>query len=856
MKHLVIVESPAKAKTIEKYLGKDFTVRSSFGHIRDLPKKGMGIDLTSFTPAYEVSADKKTVVSELKKLAKTADTVWLATDEDREGEAIAWHLAQALSLPVDSTKRIVFHEITKPAIEHAVSHPRTLDLHLVDAQQARRVVDRLVGFELSPVLWKKVRTGLSAGRVQSVAVRLIVEREREIQSFQPQASFRLTASLLADNLAFAAKRNKDLADQAAAEQFLQALAKSTFTVAGLEAKPASRSPRPPFTTSTLQQEAAQKLGFSVKQTMSVAQRLYESGKITYMRTDSVNLSDIALGQAGNVIRERFGAEYHQVRKYKTKSAGAQEAHEAIRPTDLSKDMVDGERNEQRLYQLIWKRTLASQMAEAKFERTTAEITISALPNEVLIAKGEVLLFDGFIRAYDDRSDDDEANDEGRLPPMQVGQTIQLQAAMAKETFSRPPARFHEAALVKALEEMGIGRPSTYAPTISTVQDRGYVVKEDREGTPRQLVLLALESGQVTKTTQTEMTGSEKNKLFPTDIAGIVTDFLIAHFPEVIDYQFTARMEDRFDTVAEGKAEWRATVAQFYQTFHAQVSDAETISRAEVSQARVLGVDPVSGKPVLVRMGRFGAFAQLGGNEEETGEKPAYASLRNTQRMDTIKLEEALDLFKLPRDLGNTTDILSAYSADGTLFAVEAGTPLVVKRGPFGLYIQAGKLNVTLKGFDPLDITLEEASALVQAKLTQEANKVVKKFEGSDVQILNGQWGPYIADTVNKINAKIAKTENPHDLTLEECLRRLAETPSKPIKGRGKKAAPAAKKATSKTTTKKAAAVSVTSESAPKKTATKAKATTKKTASKTETPSSAAAPKVTRKRKTTAQTEGE
>jgi DNA topoisomerase-1 len=855
MKHLVIVESPAKAKTIEKYLGKDFTVRSSFGHIRDLPKKGMGIDLTSFTPAYEVSADKKTVVSELKKLAKTADTVWLATDEDREGEAIAWHLAQALSLPVDSTKRIVFHEITKPAIEHAVSHPRTLDLHLVDAQQARRVVDRLVGFELSPVLWKKVRTGLSAGRVQSVAVRLIVEREREIQAFQPQASFRLTASLLADNLAFAAKRNKDLADQAAAEQFLQALAKSTFTVAGLEAKPASRSPRPPFTTSTLQQEAAQKLGFSVKQTMSVAQRLYESGKITYMRTDSVNLSDIALGQAGNVIRERFGAEYHQVRKYKTKSAGAQEAHEAIRPTDLSKDMVDGERNEQRLYQLIWQRTLASQMSDAKFERTTAEITISALPNEALIAKGEVSLFDGFIRAYDDRSEDDD-KDEGRLPPMQVGQTIQLQAAMAKETFSRPPARFHEAALVKALEEMGIGRPSTYAPTISTVQDRGYVVKEDREGTPRQLVLLALESGQVTKTTQTEITGSEKNKLFPTDIAGIVTDFLIAHFPEVIDYQFTARMEDRFDIVAEGKAEWRETVAQFYAPFHAQVEAAENISRAEVSQARVLGVDPVSGKPVSVRMGRFGAFAQLGGNEEETGEKPAYASLRNTQRMDTIKLEEALDLFKLPRDLGNTTDILSAYSADGTLFAVEAGTPLVVKRGPFGLYIQAGKLNVTLKGFDPLDITLEEASALVQAKLEQEANKVVKKFEGSDIQILNGQWGPYIADTVNKINAKIAKTENPHDLTLEECLRRLAETPSKPIRGRGKKAAPAAKKAASKTTTKKAAAVSVTSESAPKKTATKAKATTKKAASKTETPSSAAAPKVTRKRKTTAQTEGE
>lgn len=835
MKHLVIVESPAKAKTIEKYLGKDFTVRSSFGHIRDLPKKGMGIDLTSFTPAYEVSADKKSVVSELKKLAKEVDTVWLATDEDREGEAIAWHLAQALNLDVSTTKRIVFHEITKPAIEKAVTHPRTLDVNLVDAQQARRVVDRLVGFELSPVLWKKVRTGLSAGRVQSVAVRLIVEREREIQSFQAQASFRLTASLLANQQAFAAKRNKDLNDQASAEAFLQALSNARLTVTSLEAKPASRSPRPPFTTSTLQQEAAQKLGFSVKQTMTIAQRLYESGKITYMRTDSVNLSDIALGQAGNVIRDRFGDQYHQVRKYKTKSAGAQEAHEAIRPTDLSKDMVDGERNEQRLYQLIWKRTLASQMSEAKFERTTAEIAMSNLTNEFLVAKGEVLLFDGFIRAYDDRQDDDEANDEGRLPPMQVGQTIQLQAAMAKETFSRAPARFHEAALVKALEEMGIGRPSTYAPTISTVQDRGYVVKEDREGTPRQFCVLTLENGHLKQAEQTEMTGSEKNKLFPTDIAGIVTDFLIAHFPEVVDYQFTARMEDRFDTVAEGKAEWRETVAQFYQPFHHQVEAAETISRSEVSQARELGVDPVSGKPVLVRMGRFGAFAQLGGNEEDTGEKPVYASLRSTQRMDTIKLEEALDLFKLPRELGATTDILSAYSSDGSLFAVESGTPLVVKRGPFGLYIQAGKLNVTLKGFDPLDITLEEASALVQAKLEQEANKVVKKFEGSDIQILNGQWGPYIADTVNKVNAKIAKTENAHDLTLEECIRRLAEAPSKPMRGRGKAAAKAPAKKTA--------------------TAKKAPAAKKVVASNEGTEVSVAKPKATRKKAVVSESEG-
>lgn len=802
MKHLVIVESPAKAKTIEKYLGEGFTVRSSFGHIRDLPKKGMGIDLTTFTPDYEISADKKTVVAELKKLAKEADDVWLATDEDREGEAIAWHLAAALKLDVNYTKRIVFHEITKPAIEHAVQSPRTLDIHLVDAQQARRVVDRLVGFELSPVLWKKVRTGLSAGRVQSVAVRLIVEREREIQQFQPKASFRLSAHLLANQKVFVAKRTKDLLDEAQAQAFLQALSCAQLTVASLEAKPATRAPRAPFTTSTLQQEAAQKLGFSVRQTMTIAQRLYESGKITYMRTDSVNLSDVALAQAAQVIKHRFGDEYHQARRYKTNSAGAQEAHEAIRPTDLSKEMIDGERNEQRLYQLIWKRTLASQMSEARFERTTAEIAIDNMADERLIAKGEVLLFDGFIRAYDDRNEDDEQDDESRLPPMHVGQVIQLQAAMAKETFTRPPARFHEAALVKALEEMGIGRPSTYAPTISTVQDRGYVVKEDRDGSPRTARLLSLEKGQVNLEVITETVGAERNKLFPTDIAGIVTDFLVAHFPEIIDYQFTAKMEHQFDRIAEGKAAWQETIAHFYQPFHQQVEAAEHVSRAEVSQARMLGQDPVSGKPVSVRMGRYGAFVQLGANEEETGEKPMYASLRSTQRMDTISLTEALDLFKLPRELGTTPTLMSAYSHDGTVFAVEAGTPLVVKRGPFGLYIQAGKLNVTLKGFDPLEITLDEASALVQAKLDQEANKVVKQFPGSTIQILNGRWGSYITDSATKVNAKIAKGENALDLTLEDCQKRLAEAPVKPT--RGKKTTPVRPAAKAKSTTKSSA----------------------------------------------------
>jgi DNA topoisomerase-1 len=841
MKHLVIVESPAKAKTIEKYLGKDFTVKSSFGHIRDLPKKGMGIDLTTFTPDYEVSADKKSVVSELKKLAKECDQVWLATDEDREGEAIAWHLAQALKLDVNTTKRIVFHEITKPAIEKAVAQPRTLDLHLVNAQQARRVVDRLVGFELSPVLWKKVRTGLSAGRVQSVAVRLIVERERDIQQFVPESAFRLTAGLEVEGQAFSAKRTKELSDVAQAQGYLQALIGAQLRVESVEAKPASRSPRAPFTTSTLQQEAAQKLGFSVKQTMTIAQRLYESGKITYMRTDSVNLSDIALAQATSVIKERFGNQYHQFRKYKTKSAGAQEAHEAIRPTDLSRDMVDGERNEQRLYQLIWKRTLASQMAEAKFERTTAEISISSMQDEYLTAKGEVLVFDGFIRAYDDRAEDE--SEEGRLPPMQVGQAVQLTAAMAKETFSRAPARYHEAGLVKALEEMGIGRPSTYAPTISTVQERGYVVKEDREGTPRHIQVLSLEQGKITQTQLTEMAGSEKNKLFPTDIAGIVNDFLVANFPEVVDYHFTARMEQTFDTIAEGQADWKVSVEQFYKPFHGQVESAENISRAEVSQARLLGVDPVTGKNIYVRMGRFGAFAQLGeNNEEDSGEKPVYASLRGSQRMDTIKLEEALDLFKLPRHLGATPELLSAYSSDGSLFSVETGTEIVIKRGPFGVYIQAGSLNVTLKGFDPLEISLEDALALVQAKLAQEANKVVKKFEGSDIQILNGQWGPYIADTVNKINAKIAKTENPNDLTLEECLRRLAENPSKP-RGRA-----ATKKASTKTakTTAKTTAKAVTSDDTAASAPAKPRAS-RKTTTTAET-TTAEKPKTSRARK--------
>lgn len=786
MKNLVIVESPAKAKTIEKYLGKDFTVRSSYGHIRDLPKKGMGIDIAhDFEPTYEITPDKKKVVSELRKLAKASDAIWLATDEDREGEAIAWHLAEALKLDKDTTRRIVFHEITKPAIEKAVANPRTIDMNLVDAQQARRILDRLVGFELSPILWKKIRTGLSAGRVQSVAVRLIVEREREIAAFEPEITFRVQGKLtLLDDQGrpvdeVAVKLPQLFASEAEAHQFLEAAAQGAFEVEKVEEKPAKRSPKPPFTTSTLQQEAAQKLGFSVKQTMTLAQRLYEAGKITYMRTDSVNLSELAIDQAKQVIASEYGADYVQVRHYKSKSANAQEAHEAIRPTDLSQKIVSEVRNEQRLYELIRRRTLVSQMADARFLRTTVQIGISGRP-EKLQAKGEVVVFEGFMKAYDAP----RGEEEGRLPPIQVGQRLKLGVLSARQSFSRPPARYNEASLVRTLEELGIGRPSTYAPTIDTIQQRGYVVKEDREGVERSYRLLTVdESGEVKADSLTETTGAEKAKLFPTDIAGVVTDFLVKHFGEIMDYHFTAHVEEALDEIAAGALAWRKMLHEFYDRFHPKVEAAEHVSREEAGQVRHLGEDPKTGKPVMVKVGRYGAYVQLGDGGEEGEEKPVFASLKPDQKMDTLTLEDALELFKLPRVLGEMPEDFSVTAADGTVFEVKKGATLTAKRGPFGPYLEFGpKQYAPLKGYDPLAMTLEEVVDVVKAHLAAQADKIIRSFPGTTIKILKGRWGPYITDTETKKNAKIAKTEDPMALSQEECEKRLAEAPEPKKRG--------------------------------------------------------------------------
>jgi len=724
MTNLVIVESPAKAKTIEKYLGKGFTVRSSYGHIRDIQKKGMGIDIDhGFLPNYEISADKKKTVAELRKLTKTAETVWLATDEDREGEAIAWHLAEALNLDVKETKRIVFHEITQTAIQKAIAEPRLVDMDLVDAQQARRILDRIVGFELSPILWKKIRTGLSAGRVQSVAVRLIVEREREIDAFTPEVVYRLQGQLVILDAqqkqlgTVDVKRNATFKSEAEALAYLQAVQSSQLTVGNLEEKPAKKSPKPPFTTSTLQQEAAAKLGFSVKQTMMVAQRLYESGKITYMRTDSLNLSDEAIQKARSTIVNQYGEKFAQTRRYKTKNADAQEAHEAIRPTEFSLSTVNGERNEQRLYQLIWRRAMASQMTDAQFLRTTVDIAISGLPKEKLSAKGEVITFEGFLKVYD--LDDDAKSSQ--LPPMTVGQHLKLGELTARQSFSRAPARYNEASLVRTLEEMGIGRPSTYAPTIDTIQQRGYVVKEDREGTPRDYRQLTLSSTKIDQEVLSEMTGTEKNKLFPTDIAGIVTSFLVKHFGDVLDYQFTAMVESEFDVIAQGKESWQQMLTKFYSQFHPKVVAAEDVSREEAGQARLLGTDPKTGKPMFVKIGRFGPYVQLGDGENE--EKPTFASLMPGQKMDTLKLDEAVELFKLPREVGEMPESFAATAVDGTVFSVEKGQVIIAKQGPFGPYLEYGtKKYAPIKGTDPLSITLDEAVALVEAKIVTEAEK--------------------------------------------------------------------------------------------------------------------------------------
>jgi DNA topoisomerase-1 len=750
-KNLVIVESPAKAKTIEKYLGKDYVVKSSFGHIRDLPKKGLNIDIEhNFAPSYEVNPDKKKVVSELRKAAKEAEDVWLASDEDREGEAIAWHLTQALKLDPKKTKRIVFHEITKTAIENAIKTPRLVDLKLVDAQQARRVLDRLVGYELSPVLWKKVRTGLSAGRVQSVAVRIIVEREREIREHQSESTYKIVAIFTIDGQDLKAELANKLAIKDDARAFLEAAAQATFTVEDIATKPGSRNPGAPFTTSTLQQEAARRLGFSVKQTMTVAQRLYESGKITYMRTDSTILSGFAIGAAEEYIKGNFGEKYHKVRQFKTKNESAQEAHEAIRPTDFRTTEAGEDPQQKKLYNLIWQRALASQMSPAETEKTEVTIGLSNR-SEKLMGKGEVLKFDGFMKVYGGVKDDTI------LPPVQKGQQLTLSTMSATETFSRAPARYSEAALVKKLEELGIGRPSTYAPTISTIQAREYVERTDLEGVERKVQTLALLNGAITEEEITEITGADRGKLVPTPVAEVTTDFLVKYFHSVIDYDFTAKVEGDFDKVAEGKETWEKMIGRFYKGFHPLIADAAGASRSEVSQAKVLGIDPKTKKPVLARFGRYGPMLQRGETEDE--EKPAFAPLPAGTTMETVTLEQALGMFELPRTVGKTDD----------------GKEIKANIGRFGPYIQVDKLFVSIKPLDPFSITESEAVELYKAKLEKEANKYIQEF-ASGIKVVNGPYGPYITD--GKKNAKIPKDVEPAKLTEAECKKLLDEAPAR------------------------------------------------------------------------------
>lgn len=769
-KNLVIVESPAKAKTIEGYLGKDYIVKSSYGHVRDLPKGDKAIDIANgFKPTYEISKDKKDVIKELKKLTKDAELVYLASDDDREGEAISWHLKEALKLDSGRTKRIVFREITKNAILNAIKNPRGIDTDLVNAQQARRILDRLVGFEISPVLWKKVKRGLSAGRVQSVAVRLVVEREREIDSFTTQSSFKITAKfLLEGGKILQAELPKKFSSEKEANDFLSSCKHASFTIANLETKPAKKSPAPPFTTSTLQQEASRKLGYSVAYTMSLAQKLYESGKITYMRTDSVNLSQEAINGASHEIGTAYGSEFIQNRNYKTKSSGAQEAHEAIRPTNFNTHSLGGNNAENRLYELIWKRAIASQMSDAQLEKTTASIQIST-NQEQLVAKGEVIKFEGFLKVYLESTDDepDDEEQQSMLPPLSIGQSLNLDQLIAKEGYTRHPPRYTEASLVKKLEEMGIGRPSTYAPTISTIQKREYVVKESREGVERSYQELSLKSDKLTTITKTEITGAEKNKLFPTNIAMIVNDFLVDHFKNVVDYSFTAEVEKEFDDIAQGQKKWEEMIQSFYGNFHSQVEASEDVQRADISAARELGTDPNSGKPVFARMGRYGAYVQIGETpESEDAPKPQYASLRKGQFLESINLEDALELFKLPRELGD--------------FEEEV---MVANIGRFGPYVRhKGKFVSLRKDQDPMTITSEEAVELILAKREEEANKYIKTFdEDPEVFVLNGRFGPYIK--FQSKNVKIPKGKIPEELTYDECKELAEQAPEKKGKRR-------------------------------------------------------------------------
>ena len=767
-KNLVIVESPAKAKTIEKFLGKDYKVMSSYGHIRDLKTKEFSIDLEhNYTPQYVIPADKRKLVTELRSEARKADQVWLASDEDREGEAISWHLAEVLDLKPENTRRIVFHEITKNAILHAIETPRGININLVNAQQARRVLDRIVGFELSPILWRKVKPALSAGRVQSVAVRLIVEREREINEFVSESAYRVVASFLLPDgtTVLKAELNRRLKDKEEVMDFLKSCESASFTIDDITKKPVRKSPAPPFTTSTLQQEAARKLGYSVSQTMMIAQRLYESGLITYMRTDSVNLSDLALGTAHEAILSTYGERYYKFRRYHTKSKGAQEAHEAIRPTYISNVEINGSAQEKKLYELIRKRTIACQMADAELERTTISVGIGG-KKEKFVAVGEVLSFDGFLQVYRESTDDESEKEQenGLLPAVSLHDSLRLEDIVATERFTQRPPRYTEASLVRRLEELGIGRPSTYAPTIQTILNREYVVKGDKEGVERPYGVITLSGGKIKEARKKEIVGSDRNKLMPTDIGTVVNDFLMEYFPGVLDYNFTASVEKEFDAIAEGEMVWTDAIDKFYKIFHPIVEETAAVRTEHKVGERELGIDPKSGKPVFVKIGRYGPVAQIGQAhpEDKTAEKPQFATLMKGQSIETITLEEALRLFDLPRVIGE-------YE----------GKEMVAAVGRFGPFIRHdGKFVSIPKDLSPLTITVDEAIELIEAKKRKDEQRFIKKFdEEPDLEILNGRFGPYIA--YKKKNYKIPKTVKPEALTLEDCRKLIAEADEKP-----------------------------------------------------------------------------
>lgn len=760
-KNLVIVESPAKAKTIEKYLGSEFKVLSSMGHVRDLPQKGGGLAIDvkkKFAPTYEVSADKTKVVSELKRAAKGKE-VWLATDEDREGEAISWHLCNVLKLDPKTTKRITFHEITKPAIEEAVKNPRHIDLDLVDAQQARRILDRLVGYELSPVLWKKIQAGLSAGRVQSVAVRLIVDKEREIEKFDQKSDYKIIGifkSAKGDELR--AELNKRLKDLKTSEEFLKSVSSSDFSVDAVSKKPAKKSPAPPFTTSTLQQAASSRLGYSVKQTMVLAQKLYEEGHISYMRTDSVNLSKTALNQIKKEVTKEFGQDYYKERFYKSKSSNAQEAHEAIRPTDFSNKEAGNDPKQVKLYKLIWSRAMASQMSEAQIEKTEISIKTKDVSEE-FVAKGEVIVFEGFLKAYQSA----KQAEPNILPELTKGDKLTSELITATETYSRPPARYSEASLVKKLEAEGIGRPSTYAPTISVIQARGYVEKSDGEGKVRNINILELKKGKITQTEQEENYDTDRSRLIPTDTGTVVTDFLVKYFNEILDYQFTAKVEKQFDEIAEGNEKWEEMIADFYKPFHKLVDKSEDISREEANQSRKLGIDPKSKKPVIARLGRYGAMIQIGEAEDE--EKPQFAPMPEGRKISTVSLEEALKMFELPRVVGKSPK----------------GIEIIAQIGRFGPYLKVGSINVSLKGEDPFTISENKANELLKEHQKMLDSRVIANYEAEGIQVLNGRFGPYVTD--GQVNAKVPKGVEPKKLTLKDCQKILTDKNSKGSKSK-------------------------------------------------------------------------